>query len=101
MPHPAGGSRPAAAGPGRRGHRERPAAPVIDPAAVAMRDLVVARALDPDIFRVFLARGCVLALPHEIMARPGPAERGSQLADGHQPALPPGPSRAEPLRMLS
>jgi hypothetical protein len=43
----------------------------------------------------------VLSLPHEIMARPGPAERASQLADGHQPALPPGPSRAELLRMLS
>jgi hypothetical protein len=43
----------------------------------------------------------VLSLPHEIMARPGPAERASQLADGHQPTLPPGPSRAELLRMLS
>ena len=79
----------------------RPAAPVIDPAGVTIRDLLVARALDPDIFRVFPELICVMALPYEIMAHPGPAECGSQLADGHQQALPPGPSRAGLLRMLS
>ena len=66
-----------------------------------MRDLMVARALDPDIFRVFLELISVLALPQEIMARPGLAERVRQIADGRPPALPPGPSRAEVLRMLS
>jgi 2-polyprenyl-6-methoxyphenol hydroxylase-like FAD-dependent oxidoreductase len=79
----------------------RPAAPVTDPAAVTMRNLMVARALDPDIFRVFLELIFVLALPQEIMARPGLAERVRQLAEGRPPTLPPGPSRAELLRMLS
>jgi 2-polyprenyl-6-methoxyphenol hydroxylase-like FAD-dependent oxidoreductase len=79
----------------------RPAAPVTDPAAVTMRDLVVARALDPDIFRVFLELVYVLALPQEIMARPGLAERVRELADGHPLGPPPGPARAELLRMLS
>lgn len=78
-----------------------PAPPPADPAAAAMRDLLVARALDPDMFRAYLELVFVLALPQDIVSRPGLAERARQVADGHPLGPPPGPARAELLRMLS
>lgn len=78
-----------------------PAPPPADPAATTMRDLMVARTLDPDMFRAYLEMVFVLALPQEVVSRPGLAERVRQVADGRPPAPPPGPSRAELLRMLS
>lgn len=78
-----------------------PAPPLADPAAAAMRDLLVARALDPGMFRAYLEMVFALALPQEILSRPGFAERVREVADGHPLGPPPGPARAELLRMLS
>jgi hypothetical protein len=43
----------------------------------------------------------VLALPQEILSRPGFAERVSDIAAGRPPTPPPGPSRQDLLSMLS
>jgi 2-polyprenyl-6-methoxyphenol hydroxylase-like FAD-dependent oxidoreductase len=80
----------------------RPPAPSpADPVSATMRDIMVARALDPDMFRAFLEMTYALALPQDIVSRPGLAERARQVADGRAPTLPPGPARAELLGMLS
>jgi 2-polyprenyl-6-methoxyphenol hydroxylase-like FAD-dependent oxidoreductase len=78
-----------------------PEPPPADPAAAAMRDLLVARALDPDMFRAYLEMVFMLALPQEVLSRPGFAGRVSEVADGHALGPPPGPARAELLRMMS
>jgi 2-polyprenyl-6-methoxyphenol hydroxylase-like FAD-dependent oxidoreductase len=78
-----------------------PAPPPPVPAALVMRDFMTATALDPDIFRAFLEMTFVLALPEEILSRPGFAERVSELAAGRAPTPPPGPSRPDLLAMLS
>ena len=52
-------------------------------------------------FRAYLEMVFALALPQEILSRPGFAERVKQVADGHPPGPPPGPARAELLRMIS
>jgi len=55
---------------------------------------------DADLFRAFLEIRSVLALPQEIMARPGVVDRIMQVASTHEAVIPPGPSREELLRML-
>jgi 2-polyprenyl-6-methoxyphenol hydroxylase-like FAD-dependent oxidoreductase len=72
-----------------------------DPAAAVMRDLVAAMPLDPEVFRAYLEMMHALATPREILSRPGFAKRVSEVADGRAPTPPPGPNRAELLRMLS
>jgi hypothetical protein len=42
-----------------------------------------------------------LALPQEVMARPGFAERVSELAAAHDAPPPPGPSREQLLALLA
>ena len=56
---------------------------------------------DPDVFRGFLDIMSCLALPQEVMARPGFAERVSELAAAHDAPPPPGPSREQLLALLA
>jgi len=62
--------------------------------------LAIAMMYDADLFRAFLEIRSVLALPQEIMARPGVVDRIMQVASTHEAVIPPGPSREELLRML-
>jgi len=66
-----------------------------------LREMLVAMAADPDVFRAYCEMTAMLALPQEILARPGFAARVKEAAAGQVPAAPPGPSRAELLQMLS
>jgi 2-polyprenyl-6-methoxyphenol hydroxylase-like FAD-dependent oxidoreductase len=62
--------------------------------------LLAAARLDPDMFRAMLEwRGC-LALPRDILARPGLAERIAELTDGVAPPPLPGPDREQLLALV-
>jgi hypothetical protein len=63
--------------------------------------LPVAMLHDADLFRAFVETNSLLAHPREVMARPGLAERIMATAGAHEAVEPPGPSRAELLRMLA
>ncbi len=56
---------------------------------------------DADVFRAFLEIISLLALPAEIMARPGFAERLAKSVAGREAFVIPGPSRAELLSSLA
>jgi 2-polyprenyl-6-methoxyphenol hydroxylase-like FAD-dependent oxidoreductase len=77
------------------GHAESP-----DYAATVMRDVRTAAMRDADVFRAYLEMMLMLAPPREIFSRLGLAEKIAAAA-GQVPATPPGPSRAEVLKMLS
>jgi 2-polyprenyl-6-methoxyphenol hydroxylase-like FAD-dependent oxidoreductase len=62
--------------------------------------LAVAMMYDADLFRAALEIVSVLALPEEVMARPGMVERIMEVASTHEAVIPPGPSRDELLQML-
>lgn len=63
--------------------------------------LQIAMLHDADLFRASLDIASVLALPGEVMARPGVAARIAAVAGAHEAVEPPGPSRAELLRMVA
>lgn len=63
--------------------------------------LAVAMMYDADLFRAALEIVSLLALPQEIMARPGVVGRIMEVASNHEAVMPPGPSRAELVRMLA
>ncbi len=63
--------------------------------------LLVAAMYDPDLFRASIDIFSMLALPGEVMARPGLIERITQVAGAQEAVTPPGPSRDELLRMLA
>lgn len=63
--------------------------------------LFTAMLYDADVFRAAIEIFAMLALPQEVMARPGVAGRVMELARAHGPVMPPGPSRHELLRMLA
>ncbi|MBV8713815.1 MAG: FAD-dependent monooxygenase [Chloroflexi bacterium] len=63
--------------------------------------LGVAMLHDATLFRAAMEIMGLLALPHEVYARPGLIDRAMKLADVHAPTVPPGPSRTELLRMLA
>jgi hypothetical protein len=56
---------------------------------------------DADVFRAFMEIISLLALPAEIMARPGFAERLAKSVAGREAFVIPGPSRAELLSSLA
>ena len=56
---------------------------------------------DADVFRAFMEIISLLALPAEIMARPGFAERLANSVAGREAFVIPGPSRADLLRSLA
>lgn len=72
-----------------------------DPAGEFIRSMAIGMSWDADVYRAFCEVTSVLALPSEIAARPGMAERINDSAAGRQPAGAPVPSRAEVLKMLS
>jgi hypothetical protein len=63
--------------------------------------LAAAMAFDADLYRAFLEVVSLLSLPEDVMARPGIRERVLEVAPTHQAPEPPGPSRAELVRMLA
>jgi 2-polyprenyl-6-methoxyphenol hydroxylase-like FAD-dependent oxidoreductase len=63
--------------------------------------LPVAMVHDADLFRAFVDIRALLALPQELLARPGLAEHIVEVAGAHEPRVQPGPSREELLRMLA
>ena len=79
----------------------RPARAPTDPAALARRALPVAMMDDADLFRAFAEIIAMLALPQQVMTRPGLIDRIMRIADGRQALTPPGPSRDQVLRMLA
>ncbi len=64
-------------------------------------DLQVAMMYDADAFRAFMEIISMLALPGDIMARPGFSEHLAKAAAGREPFEMPGPSRADLLSSLS
>jgi 2-polyprenyl-6-methoxyphenol hydroxylase-like FAD-dependent oxidoreductase len=75
--------------------------PPSDPASNVARAFAVAMAHDADVFRAGVEMRSMLALPREVMARPGMVERIFEVANGREPMRAPGPSREEVLRMLA
>jgi 2-polyprenyl-6-methoxyphenol hydroxylase-like FAD-dependent oxidoreductase len=72
-----------------------------DPVAALMRNFAIGMNWDADVFRAFCEMTAMLALPGEILARPGMTEQISEAAAGRQLPPPPGPSRTELLALLS
>ncbi len=56
---------------------------------------------DADLFRAFIEIFSLLALPEEVLARPGLLDRITEVAAAHEPVAPPGPSREELLRIMA
>jgi len=73
----------------------------VDPGARIANALSVAMMYDADLFRASVELRSLLALPQEIMARPGMVERIMEVAGTHQEMIPGGPSRQELLHMLA
>jgi 2-polyprenyl-6-methoxyphenol hydroxylase-like FAD-dependent oxidoreductase len=63
--------------------------------------LPVAMLYDADVFRVVMELVSMLALPTEIMARPGFAGQVARAAEGREPVVIPAPSRGELLAKLA
>jgi 2-polyprenyl-6-methoxyphenol hydroxylase-like FAD-dependent oxidoreductase len=63
--------------------------------------LGVAMLHDASLFRAAMEIVSLLALPNEVMARPGVAERISEIADHRARPTPQGPSREELLRLVA
>jgi 2-polyprenyl-6-methoxyphenol hydroxylase-like FAD-dependent oxidoreductase len=79
----------------------RPDQQSADPRAHIADALAIAMRYDADVFRAAVEMRSLLALPQEVMARPGLVDRIKELAGAHEAVIPPGPSRAELLRMLA
>ena len=79
----------------------RPLPQPTDPAARVKSALLTAIRYDPDVFRAYAEMTSLLALPREVMARPGLIDSIDDVARRHDAvAPPPGPTRAEALRLL-
>jgi len=79
----------------------RPQPQPTDPRARVAKALSVAMMYDADVFRAAVETRSLLALPQEVMARPGLVDRIKEVASNHEPVIPPGPSREELLRILA
>lgn len=78
----------------------RPGPVPTDPVARIRSAFPVAMRHDADVFRAWIEVTSLIALPEEVMARPGLPDRIMEVAAGHDAIPPPGPSRGELLRML-
>ena len=72
-----------------------------DPAARLQQAFPVAMLYDADVFRAFTEIIGLLALPQEVLSRPGLAERIMAVAAEHEEIVIPGPSRADVLNILN
>ena len=79
----------------------RPAPPPPDWSARIAKALLVATMYDADLFRASTELRSMLALPQEVMARPGVIDRIMEVAGTHEAVTPPGPSREELLHMVA
>ena len=78
-----------------------PPAPAPDDIAARVRAaLPLAMSRDPDVFRAGLEISSCLALPQEVFARPGLAQRVLEAAGGEVARLP-GPDRAQVLELVA
>ncbi len=75
--------------------------PAAGPGSAVMQDLTVAMLYDPDLFRAFIEIIALLALPQQVLGRPGLADRIAAVAAEHEEFVMPGPSRADVLGILS
>ena len=78
----------------------RPEPEPTHPAARTAKALLVATMYDADLFRACNEFRSLLALPQEVMTRPGLVDRIMEVSAMHEAVLPPGPSREELLHML-
>ena len=85
----------------KRGSRGRSDPQPTDPRANVADALAIAMRYDADVFRAAAEVRTMLALPQEVMARPGLVDRIREIADAREAPIPPGPSREELLRMLA
>jgi flavin-dependent dehydrogenase len=65
-----------------------------------MTRFLVASGRDPEVFRALLDLATCLALPQDVLARPGLLDRVEELGDGEPHPLP-GPDRARLLELLA
>lgn len=79
----------------------RPEPQPTDPRARIANALLVAMMYDADLFRASTEFRSLLALPQEVMARPGVVDRIMEVAGTHEAVKPPGQSREELLHMLA
>jgi hypothetical protein len=80
----------------------RPPAPVpASPEVQVVQDVSAAMMVDADAFRAFLELTFMLALPEDLVSRPGFAGHVRNIAAALPPARFPGPTRQELLAMLS
>jgi hypothetical protein len=76
---------------------DRRTPPSTDPASV----LQMAMFYDANLFRAGIEIRSLLALPQEVLARPGVIDRVREVATTREAVAPPCPSRDELLRMLA
>jgi hypothetical protein len=79
----------------------RPEPPPPNRSARIAKALLVATMYDADLFRVSTEFRSMLALPQEVMARPGVIDRIMEVAGTHEAVTPAGPSREELLHMVA
>lgn len=79
----------------------RPIPEPTEPAARVRDALMVAIRYDADLFRAFTEMTALLTLPRDVMSRPGIVDSIMAVASRHQAAAPPGPTRAETLRIVA
>ncbi|SFN65515.1 Dehydrogenase (flavoprotein) [Pseudonocardia ammonioxydans] len=79
----------------------RPVPPPGDETASRWRDLAVAMAYDPDLFRGFLDTIAVLDLPETVLDRPGLFDRVRTIARSEPRLQLPGPTREELLELVA
>jgi hypothetical protein len=79
----------------------RPSPEPPGPRAQFQQAFGVAMLYDPDVFRGMMEFISMMALPEQVFARPGFADRVVAVADGHEAFTPPGPSRLDLLKALA
>jgi 2-polyprenyl-6-methoxyphenol hydroxylase-like FAD-dependent oxidoreductase len=75
--------------------------PAHDGAPNAFESLLAAMPFDADLFRAAMEHFTMLALPEEILFRPGISERVMSIGIGREVPQMPGPSRSELLQLLA
>ena len=81
--------------------REPPKPDISNPIVRLQQAFPIAAAHDPEIARAFMEMLSVLALPQEIMTRPGMIDRVLAAAEGREPQETPGPDREQLLKILA